>query len=62
MRVPKRLLLHLTHRVARQGFDEEHALGQFIAGKPIPQGGEDRLFDFAGAIEEKLGGFKPPKL
>ena len=27
-----------------------------------PSGSEDRLFDFAGAIEERLGGFRPPKL
>jgi amidase len=42
--------------------------GQTASGLPTgaqlmgPSGGEDRLFDFAGAIEEKLGGFKPPKL
>jgi amidase len=42
--------------------------GQTASGLPTgaqlmgPSGGEDRLFDLAGAIEEKLGGFKPPKL
>jgi amidase len=40
--------------------------GQTASGLPTgaqlmgPSGGEDRLFDFAGAIEEKLGGFRPP--
>jgi amidase len=42
--------------------------GQTTAGLPTgvqimgPSGGEDRLFDFAGAVEERLGGFTPPKL
>ncbi|HUO91797.1 MAG TPA: amidase family protein [Rhizomicrobium sp.] len=42
--------------------------GQTAAGLPTgvqimgPSGSEDRLFDFAEAVEEKLGGFKPPML
>jgi amidase len=42
--------------------------GQNTAGIPIgvqmigPWHSEDRLFDFAYALEEDLGGFKPPKL
>jgi amidase len=42
--------------------------GQTAAGLPTgaqlmgPSGDEDHLFDFAGAIEERLGGFQPPKL
>jgi amidase len=40
--------------------------GQTASGMPIgvqivgPLNGEDRLFDFAAAVEEGLGGFKPP--
>lgn len=40
--------------------------GQTAAGLPVgvqivgPWHGEDRLFDFAAAVEESLGGFKPP--
>jgi amidase len=42
--------------------------GQTAAGMPVgaqvvgPWHGEDRLFDFAAAIEDALGGFKPPKI
>ncbi|HTW33364.1 MAG TPA: amidase family protein [Rhizomicrobium sp.] len=42
--------------------------GQTASGLPTgvqlmgPSGGEDRLFDFGGAIEERLGGFRPPAL
>jgi len=42
--------------------------GQTATGLPTgaqimgPSGGEDRLFDFACAVEERLGGFKAPKL
>ena len=40
--------------------------GQTAKGMPVgvqlvgPWNGEDRLFDFAAAVEEGLGGFKPP--
>jgi len=40
--------------------------GQTARGMPVgvqilgPWNGEDRLFDFAAAVEEGLGGFKPP--
>ena len=40
--------------------------GQTKSGLPVgvqivgPWNGEDRLFDFAGAIERELGGFQPP--
>jgi amidase len=42
--------------------------GRSSAGLPVgtqivgPWGGEDRLFDFADAVEESLGGFAPPSL
>ena len=40
--------------------------GQTAKGLPVgvqivgPWNGEDRLFDFAAAVEEGLGGFRPP--
>ena len=40
--VAQRLLLHFAHRVARQRFDEQHALGQLVAGEPLLQRGEQR--------------------
>jgi amidase len=42
--------------------------GQTATGLPTgaqlmgPEHGEDRLFDFANAVEEQLGGFRPPPL
>jgi amidase len=42
--------------------------GQTTAGMPVgvqivgPWNGEDRLFDLAAAIEDALGGFRPPAL
>ena len=42
--------------------------GQTASGLPVgvqfigPWNGDDRLFDFAAAVEDGLGGFKPPKI
>jgi Asp-tRNA(Asn)/Glu-tRNA(Gln) amidotransferase A subunit family amidase len=42
--------------------------GHTVSGLPVgvqfvgPWNGEDRLFDFAAAVEDGLGGFKPPKI
>ena len=52
VRLPQRRLLHLAHRVARQGLDHEHPLRRLEFREPPAERGEDRRF---GELRARAG-------